>query len=165
MCFLFCDGITGLLADAVNWSHFPLTVFLMILRQCVTLHLHSLAFLGESAFSRSSKSWQRGKLLRSTVSATFRYLSSRCSQHPRERSSTISPFTRLDIWEIWQFLRIYYCRFFKRTLRSVVKWNSSTPDVIRWLEQTQESPSFKGTGKASLRANLSPASSPLVLIF
>lgn len=60
MCFLFCDGITGLLADAVNWSHFPLTVFLMTLRQRATLHLHSQAFCRKSAFSSSSKSWLRG---------------------------------------------------------------------------------------------------------
>ena len=70
MCFLFGDGITGSLADAVNWSHFPLTLFLMILRQCVTLHLYSQTFFRrKGAFSSSSKSWQRGELLRSTESA------------------------------------------------------------------------------------------------
>lgn len=99
MCFLFGDGITGLLADAVNWSHFPLTVSLMILRQCVTRHLHSrIFFRRKGAFSSSSESWQRGKLLRSTESAL-----THDSHNTRERSNITLPshWQKRSVWEIW----------------------------------------------------------------
>lgn len=63
MCFLFCDGITGLLEDAVNWSHFPLTVFLMILRECVTLTCVLGHFSGERVLSAAQRKADKSQTL------------------------------------------------------------------------------------------------------
>ena len=91
MCFLFCDGITGLLADAVNWSHFPLTVFLMILRECVTLNLHPRAFFRrKSAFRSSKKSWQKPNSWEALCQALSNTLAHDSHNNPR-RGGTLFP--------------------------------------------------------------------------
>lgn len=63
MCFLFCDGITGLLEDAVNWSHFPLIIFLMILRECVTLTCVLGHFSGERVLSAAQRKADKSQTL------------------------------------------------------------------------------------------------------
>lgn len=79
-CFLFCDGITGLPADAINWNH-PMN---RIPRDTKTMWHTAVALPSilreKRGFQQLKESWQTRKLLRNTVSGTFKKnLSSRFS--------------------------------------------------------------------------------------